>query len=70
MNRIMWAVYGGKGIKCWLSGLKKLLVEMGIFRTWRNFLDYPLTKQCIQDIERVMEKDADVLFPWREDEHG
>ena len=38
MNRLMWDVYGGKGITCWMSGLKHLLVEMGLFRTPRSFL--------------------------------
>ncbi len=65
MNRIMWDVYGGKKITCWLSGQKKLLVEMGIFRTWRNYLDYPLTKGCEQAIAKVMRRDADILFPWQ-----
>ena len=65
MNRIMFDVYGGKKIKCWLSGEKKLLVEMGILSTWKNFPNYPLTKSCIRAIERVLEKDADILFPWK-----
>jgi dihydrodipicolinate synthase/N-acetylneuraminate lyase len=63
MNRIMYAAYGGKKIKCWLSGEKKLLVEMGIFRTWNNYLQYPLTNSCIRAIGRVIERDADVLMP-------
>lgn len=63
MNRMMYAVYGGKKITCWLSGLKKLLVDMGIFRTWRNFPDYPLTPSCIRAIQRVLDRDADVLLP-------
>ena len=63
MNRMMYAVYGGKNIACWLSGEKKLLVEMGILSTWKNFPHYPLTDSCIRAIERVLEKDADVLFP-------
>ena len=66
MNRIMWAVYGGKKISCWLSGEKKLLVEMGIFRTWRNFPGYPLKESCARAIARVLEKDIDVLMPWKE----
>ena len=66
MNRIMWDVYGGKDISCWLSGQKRLLVGMGIFRTWRNHLNYPLTESCEQAIEKVLEQDADVLFPWRQ----
>lgn len=68
MNRIMYAVYGGKKLKCWLSGEKKLLVEMGIFRTWKNYLNYPLTENCLKAIQRVLEKEADILFPWRKEE--
>ena len=63
MVRMMYAAYGGKKIKCWLSGLKKLLVEMGIFRSWKGYLNYPLTPSCIKAIERMLKKDADVLFP-------
>ena len=64
MNRMMWSVYGGRKLTCWLSGLKKLLVEMGIFRTWKSYLDYPLTDSCVKAIRRVIARDADVLTPW------
>ena len=63
MNRMMWDVYGGKTIACWLSGLKKLLVEMGIFGTWKNIPGYPLTDECVQAIARVLIEDREVLFP-------
>jgi dihydrodipicolinate synthase/N-acetylneuraminate lyase len=63
MERIMYAVYGGKKFACWLSGLKRLLVEMGIFRTWKSILGYPLTGGCVKAIQRVLQKDADVLLP-------
>jgi dihydrodipicolinate synthase/N-acetylneuraminate lyase len=63
MNRIMFAVYGGKKITCWLSGEKSLLVELGIFRTWKNYLDYPLTDSCSRAIAQVLERDRDVLLP-------
>ena len=63
MSRMMYAVYGGKQIACWLSGEKKLLVELGLFSTWRNFPDYPLTASCCKAIERVLAQDADVLLP-------
>jgi len=63
MNRMMFDVYGGKAIKCWLSGQKKLLVEMGIFSTWQNHLNYPLTKGCERAIAKVMEREKDILFP-------
>ena len=65
INSMLWDTYGGKKITCWLSGLKKLLVEMGVFRTWRNFADYPLTPACCRAIERVLRRDADILFPWK-----
>lgn len=63
MNRMMFAVYGGKKIKCWLSGLKRLMVELGVFRTWNNYLDYPLTASCLRDIQRLVARDRDVLLP-------
>lgn len=46
MNRLMFHVYGGEKIECWLTGLKHLLVEMGLFQTTTGFLGYPLTEEC------------------------
>lgn len=66
MNRIMWDVYGGRDIECWLSGQKRLLVEMGVFSTWRSYLQYPLTDACVQAIKTALEHDSDVLMPWKE----
>ena len=63
MNRVAYATYGGKQIKCWLSGLKTLLVAMKVFRTTKTYFDQPLTASCAKAIERLMEKDADVLLP-------
>jgi 4-hydroxy-tetrahydrodipicolinate synthase len=65
MNRMMHAVFGGKTNPSWLSGQKKLLVKMGIFSTWKSYLQYPLTKSCCLAIDRVMQKDSDILMPWR-----
>ncbi|MFC1606382.1 dihydrodipicolinate synthase family protein [Candidatus Latescibacterota bacterium] len=63
MNRMMYAVYGGKNISCWLSGEKRLLMEMGIFSTWNNFPRYPLHASCIRAIERVLEENRNILLP-------
>lgn len=63
MNRLMWDVYGGKKITCWMSGLKHLLVEMGLFRTPRNFLNYPLTPSCRRAIARALVREQEMLFP-------
>ncbi|MCX7427269.1 MAG: dihydrodipicolinate synthase family protein [Planctomycetia bacterium] len=61
--RINYAVYGGKTLGCWLSGLKELLVAMNVFRTAKSHLDYPMTAACRRAIRRVLEKDRDVLLP-------
>ena len=61
MNELMWAVYGGRKITCWLSGLKHLLVELGVFRTRTGFLNYPLTPECRNAIAAVVKRDATLL---------
>jgi 4-hydroxy-tetrahydrodipicolinate synthase len=63
MNRIMWAVYGGKTIRCWLAGEKELLVGLGVFRTHKNLLGYELTPATRRAIRKVLERDRDVLMP-------
>ncbi len=63
MNRIMYAVYGGKKITCWLAGEKYLLTQLGVFRGYRNYPNYELTPACQKAIDQVVERDADVLLP-------
>lgn len=63
MNRMMWDVYGGKKITCWLAGEKELLVEMGIFTTHENLLNYTLTKSCSKAIKQVLKRDRELLLP-------
>jgi dihydrodipicolinate synthase/N-acetylneuraminate lyase len=50
MNDLMLRVYGGPKIECWMTGLKELLVQMGIFSTHANLLEYPLTDVCRRQI--------------------
>ncbi|MFP3905202.1 MAG: dihydrodipicolinate synthase family protein [Armatimonadota bacterium] len=66
MNRLMWDVYGGKDAPCWLSGQKRLLVQMGIFSTWKSYLNYPLTDECVEAIKKAVQEDADILTPWKD----
>ena len=54
MNDLMLRVYGGPKIECWLTGLKELLVQMGIFSTNVNTLDYPLTETCRAEIAAAL----------------
>jgi dihydrodipicolinate synthase/N-acetylneuraminate lyase len=63
MNHLMFAVYGGKKIACWLAGEKRLLVELGIFSTWHNLLRYPLTPACERAVLRVLRTDRALLLP-------
>ncbi len=46
MNDLMYRVYGGPKIECWMTGLKELLVQLGVFATNWNLLGYPLTDEC------------------------
>jgi dihydrodipicolinate synthase/N-acetylneuraminate lyase len=55
MNDLMLRVYGGPKIECWLTGLKELLVRMGIFTTNANLLDYPLTTDCAAQIGAALD---------------
>lgn len=59
--RINNTVFGGIKRKCWLSGQKRLCVELGIFSTWRNYYDYPLTPACEKSIVRLVQREGDVL---------
>jgi len=63
MNRLMWAVYGGKKITCWLAGEKHLLVRMGLFKTPTALLRYPLTPACRRAIAGVLKRERALLFP-------
>ena len=63
MAELLYAIYGGKDIKYWLSGEKRMLVELGIFRTWKSYLKYPLTASCEKAIKRMIKKYRDMLLP-------
>jgi len=63
MNALMWDVYGGREITCWLTGLKELLVRMGVFQTNRNLLNYPLTEACSAAIDQALQRERAVLLP-------
>jgi len=54
MNDLMLRVYGGPKIECWMSGLKELLVQMGIFSSRASLLDYPLTESCLRQITEAV----------------
>ncbi len=63
MIAMLHAVYGGPKVACWLNGLKTTLVRMGIFRSNCAYLDYPLTPECSDTINRVLAEEGDWLMP-------
>lgn len=62
MKTVLFSVYGGESISCWLTGLKESLVKLGIFRTNRNFLDYPLTAECREAINEALASEQEWLI--------
>ena len=52
MKRVLYGIYGGESIACWLTGLKYYMVRRGLFATTTSFLGYPLTAECRAIIER------------------
>lgn len=58
MRKTLYGIYGGKDIRCWLTGLKYYMVEKGIFSTTESFLGYPLTTECQTMIERYVQSSA------------
>ncbi len=62
MSRLMYAVYGGENVTYWLAGLKHLLVEMGIFSTTKNFLNYQVTRECAAAIQEVVASEQELLL--------
>lgn len=54
MNDLMYRVYGGTKIECWMTGLKELLVQLGVFSTNKNLLEYPLTPECLAQIKAAV----------------
>jgi 4-hydroxy-tetrahydrodipicolinate synthase len=58
MKKILFGIYGGESIACWLTGLKHYMVRRGLFATSASFLGYPLTDDCRAFIERRIADEA------------
>ncbi len=61
LNNLMYDVFGGKDISCWLAGQKQILVELGIFRTNKCIINYHLTEECAANIKTAMAKEKEFL---------
>jgi len=63
MNELMFEIYGGKKILCWLAGEKYILQQLGVFKNHRNLLRYELTEKCQKSIEQIVKKEQAILLP-------
>jgi len=59
---VMYKVFGGKDISCWLAGQKELMVRLGIFNTSKTVLDYTVTPSCSAAIDEVVRDEKEWLF--------
>jgi 4-hydroxy-tetrahydrodipicolinate synthase len=63
MNDLMFEIYGGKKILCWLAGEKYILQKLGVFKNNRNLLGYELTANCEKSIDKIVENEQAILLP-------
>lgn len=61
MNKLMYDVFGGKNISCWLAGQKQLMVELGIFSSNYCLCNYHLNEEYLPVIQRAVEREAEYL---------
>ena len=62
LNNLMYTIFGGKKIACWLAGEKQMMVELGIFSTNTCVINYKLTGECANDIRTLPQQDRDFLL--------
>jgi dihydrodipicolinate synthase/N-acetylneuraminate lyase len=58
MRDILFGVYGGESIACWLTGLKYYMTKRGLFDTIHSYLGYPLHEECRAFIDRHIQDTA------------
>jgi 4-hydroxy-tetrahydrodipicolinate synthase len=54
LRRVLWGIYGGESIACWLHGLKYYMVRRGLFSSVTSFLGYPLSDECRAFVDRFV----------------
>ena len=64
MNELMYTVFGGKEITCWLAGQKQMLVELGIFNTANTIINFQLTPACAEAIKTACRDYQKYLRPY------
>lgn len=56
MQEVLYGIYGGRELDCWLTGLKYYLQRAGQFSTTASFFGYPLTDECRVFIDRCVDE--------------
>ena len=62
LDEVLFKVFGGKTLECWLAGQKELMVRLGVFNTARTLLNYRITDACSQAIDEVLRDEKEWLF--------
>ena len=62
LNSVLYKVFGGENIACWLAGQKELMVRLGVFNTARCLINYSLTEECSKMIDEVLRDEKEWLF--------
>ena len=63
LNEVLYKVFGGKELTCWLAGQKELMVRLGVFNTAKTLLNYKLNDECSKAIDEVVRDEAKWLLP-------
>lgn len=61
LAEVMYKVFGGKSIACWMAGQKELMVRLGVFNTPKTYLNYQLNEECSKMIDEVIRDEKDWL---------
>ena len=64
MNELMYMVFGGKEITCWLAGQKQILVELGLFSTNYTVINFHLNAECADAIKTACRDYQKELRPY------
>ena len=54
LAEVMFKVFGGKSIECWMAGQKELMVRLNVFNTAKTYLNYQLNDACSKAIDEVI----------------
>ena len=63
MNALMFDIFGGKDIHCWLAGQKMLMVKLGVFSTGKTIINYTVDDACEKAIAAAIEREKAWLLP-------